>query len=203
MLLGRFVGLRALWLIAAGWGWRAVLFASIDLDGARAMQLFLIGMQVVIVGLNFVFWAMLPNTIEFGERETGVTSKARCSASPPCCRGSPSELRRQSSAGASLQPAMLPTFARARRRLPACAQTIALVPLRSLRCPALRWLLEPAGRTRAAAASRRSARRCRDSVTLGGRCDPDIERPGFDDELVLATVEARSAARSVKRTTSD
>ena len=29
-------------------------------------------MQVMIVGLNFVFWAMLPNTIEYGERETGV-----------------------------------------------------------------------------------------------------------------------------------
>jgi GPH family glycoside/pentoside/hexuronide:cation symporter len=26
----------------------------------------------MIVGLNFVFWAMLPNTIEYGERETGV-----------------------------------------------------------------------------------------------------------------------------------
>ena len=29
-------------------------------------------MQVMIVGLNFVFWAMLPNTIEYGERATGV-----------------------------------------------------------------------------------------------------------------------------------
>jgi GPH family glycoside/pentoside/hexuronide:cation symporter len=29
-------------------------------------------MQVVIVGLHFSFWAMLPNTIEFGERETGL-----------------------------------------------------------------------------------------------------------------------------------
>jgi GPH family glycoside/pentoside/hexuronide:cation symporter len=36
------------------------------------MQLFLIAMQVMIVGLNFVFWAMLPNTIEYGERATGV-----------------------------------------------------------------------------------------------------------------------------------
>ena len=26
----------------------------------------------MIVGLNFVFWAMLPNTIEFGERRTEV-----------------------------------------------------------------------------------------------------------------------------------
>ena len=36
------------------------------------MQLFLVGMQVMIVGLNFVFWAMLPNTIEYGERATGL-----------------------------------------------------------------------------------------------------------------------------------
>ena len=36
------------------------------------MQAFLIGMQVASIGLNFVFWAMLPNTIEYGERVTGV-----------------------------------------------------------------------------------------------------------------------------------
>jgi len=36
------------------------------------MQLFLVGMQVMSVGLNFVFWAMLPNTIEYGERATGL-----------------------------------------------------------------------------------------------------------------------------------
>jgi len=36
------------------------------------MQVFLIGMQVMAVGIYFVFWAMLPNTIEYGERETGV-----------------------------------------------------------------------------------------------------------------------------------
>ena len=36
------------------------------------MQLFLVGMQAMIVGFNFVFWAMLPNTIEYGERETGL-----------------------------------------------------------------------------------------------------------------------------------
>ena len=36
------------------------------------MQLFLIGMQVMSVGLNFVFWAMLPNTIEYGEQATGL-----------------------------------------------------------------------------------------------------------------------------------
>jgi sugar (glycoside-pentoside-hexuronide) transporter len=73
MLLGRHVGLRALWMIAAGLGIVGLLlFAAIPLGGTRAMQLFLIGMQVMSVGLNFVFWAMLPNTIEYGEQATGV-----------------------------------------------------------------------------------------------------------------------------------
>jgi sugar (glycoside-pentoside-hexuronide) transporter len=72
MLLARYSGLRALWLIAAGLGMAGLMvFAAIRFDGPRSMQLFLVGMQVMIVGLNFVFWAMLPNTIEYGERETG------------------------------------------------------------------------------------------------------------------------------------
>jgi GPH family glycoside/pentoside/hexuronide:cation symporter len=73
MLIGRVVGLRALWLITAGLAMMGLLlFAAIDVHQAGFMQLFLIAMQVAIVGLNFVFWAMLPNTIEYGERETGL-----------------------------------------------------------------------------------------------------------------------------------
>jgi GPH family glycoside/pentoside/hexuronide:cation symporter len=73
MLLARAVGLRALWFLAAGAGIAGLaLFAAIDVPRSGAMQLFLMAMQTIIVGLNFVFWAMLPNTIEFGERETGV-----------------------------------------------------------------------------------------------------------------------------------
>jgi GPH family glycoside/pentoside/hexuronide:cation symporter len=73
MLIGRLAGLRALWLISAGIAMAGLLiFAAIDVHRAGIMQLFLIGMQAMIVGLNFVFWAMLPNTIEYGERETGL-----------------------------------------------------------------------------------------------------------------------------------
>ena len=73
MLLGRYVGLRALWLIAAALGMAGlIVFSTMQVQGAGTMQLFLIGMQVMSVGLNFVFWAMLPNTIEYGERETGL-----------------------------------------------------------------------------------------------------------------------------------
>jgi Na+/melibiose symporter-like transporter len=73
ILLGRLVGLRALWLFAAGAGMVGLAtFAAVDIRGAALMQLFLIVMQVLIVGLNFAFWAMLPNVIEYGERETGI-----------------------------------------------------------------------------------------------------------------------------------
>lgn len=73
MLIGRVAGLRALWLITAGIAMAGLLlFAFVDVHRTGVMQLFLIGMQAMIVGLNFVFWAMLPNTIEYGERETGL-----------------------------------------------------------------------------------------------------------------------------------
>jgi sugar (glycoside-pentoside-hexuronide) transporter len=73
MVFGRLIGLRALWLIAAGLGMATLLvFAAVDVHQSGLMQIFLIVMQVMIVGLNFVFWAMLPNTVEYGERETGL-----------------------------------------------------------------------------------------------------------------------------------
>lgn len=73
MLLARFLGLRALWLVAVGAGMAGLLiFIAVELNGVVAMQIFLVGMQVMAVGVYFVFWAMLPNTIEYGERATGL-----------------------------------------------------------------------------------------------------------------------------------
>jgi GPH family glycoside/pentoside/hexuronide:cation symporter len=73
MLLGRYVGLRAMWVIAAGFGMIGLLvFSAIRFDGVATMEAFLIGLQIMIAGLNFVFWAMLPNTIEYGEAATGL-----------------------------------------------------------------------------------------------------------------------------------
>jgi GPH family glycoside/pentoside/hexuronide:cation symporter len=73
MLVGRRVGLRALWMISAGLGIAGlILFAVVPFGGTHLMQLFLVAMQVMSVGLNFVFWAMLPNTIEYGEQATGL-----------------------------------------------------------------------------------------------------------------------------------
>ena len=73
MMLGRIIGLRALWFIAAGLGIAALgIFAAADVHESALMQAFLIALQVMIVGLNFVFWAMLPNTVEYGEQATGL-----------------------------------------------------------------------------------------------------------------------------------
>jgi GPH family glycoside/pentoside/hexuronide:cation symporter len=73
MLLGRYIGLRALWLLATGLGMAGlILFTAIDIRGVVVMQLFLVGMQVMAVGIYFIFFAMLPNTIEYGEQATGL-----------------------------------------------------------------------------------------------------------------------------------
>ncbi|MES2445067.1 MAG: MFS transporter [Pseudomonadota bacterium] len=73
MLLQRGIGTRTLWFLATGLCMAGlIVFAMVNIDRADAMQLFLIGMQAAIVGLHFGFWAMLPNTIEFGERTTGL-----------------------------------------------------------------------------------------------------------------------------------
>jgi GPH family glycoside/pentoside/hexuronide:cation symporter len=73
MLLSRPIGLRGLWFVASALAICGLaLFAALDIHRAGVMQLFLIAMQAMIIGLNFVFWAMLPNTIEYGERSTGL-----------------------------------------------------------------------------------------------------------------------------------
>ena len=76
MLLQRLLGTRALWFVAASLCMAGLsLFATVHIDRPAAMQLFLVGMQAVIVGLHFAFWAMLPNTIEYGEEATGLRAE--------------------------------------------------------------------------------------------------------------------------------
>lgn len=72
MVAARWTGVRRLWLGGALGGIALLLlFGAVDIHGAGLMQLFLIATQVMVVGLNFCFWALLPNTIEYGERTTG------------------------------------------------------------------------------------------------------------------------------------
>ncbi|MCR5870572.1 MULTISPECIES: MFS transporter [unclassified Sphingomonas] len=73
MLLRRRIGARGLWFLAAGLASAGLAaFALVDIHRAGVMQAYLMAMQAMIVGLNFVFWAMLPNTIEYGEQRTGL-----------------------------------------------------------------------------------------------------------------------------------
>ncbi|PVX31007.1 hypothetical protein DD559_18090 [Sphingomonas pokkalii] len=73
MLLQRSIGGRSSWFVAAGLCILGlVLFGGLRIGSATGMQLYLVAMQAAIVGLHFVFWAMLPNTIEYGERTTGL-----------------------------------------------------------------------------------------------------------------------------------
>lgn len=73
MLLQRRLGTRALWFLAAVGAMSGLsLFALFDIHRAGVMQAYLMAMQAMIVGLNFAFWAMLPNTIEYGEQRTGL-----------------------------------------------------------------------------------------------------------------------------------
>jgi len=73
MLVGRYMGLRALWLLATSLAMLALsIFAVANIDTPFGMQVFLVIVQTIVVGLHFTFWAMLPNTIEYGELETGL-----------------------------------------------------------------------------------------------------------------------------------
>lgn len=73
MLLGRYAGLKNLWFAASGLAIAMLCgLALFDIPNSGKMQLFLMALQAMIIGLNFVFWAMLPNTIEYGEQATGL-----------------------------------------------------------------------------------------------------------------------------------
>ncbi|TFI57820.1 MFS transporter [Sphingomonas parva] len=73
MVVQRPLGTRNVWFVATGACMAGLaLFAAVEIGDPRAMQLFLVAMQAVIIGLHFSFWAMLPNTIEYGEQATGL-----------------------------------------------------------------------------------------------------------------------------------
>lgn len=77
MALSRAIGVRRIWIIAVG-ACIALLaiFIMFDLERAGAMQLFLIALQAAFIGLNFAVWALLPDTVDFGEEETGKRVEA-------------------------------------------------------------------------------------------------------------------------------
>lgn len=77
MALGVRTGMRGLWFASAVLGTAAVgAFAGAGGSDAWTAQLFLVVMQAALVGFNLVFWAMLPDTVEYGEHRAGVRVEA-------------------------------------------------------------------------------------------------------------------------------
>ncbi|WP_342355135.1 MFS transporter [Sphingomonas sp. CFBP 8760] len=71
------VGARATWLIA-GVGAMSLLSvaALLPLDTGMATALFLVAMQAAFGGFQLAAWAMLPDTVDWGERQRGVRVEA-------------------------------------------------------------------------------------------------------------------------------
>lgn len=73
MAVARLIGARAVWFVATGTcSVLLLVFAGADVARAGLTQALLVAIQAAIVGLHFAFWALLPDTVEYGQRVTGV-----------------------------------------------------------------------------------------------------------------------------------
>jgi GPH family glycoside/pentoside/hexuronide:cation symporter len=118
------------------------------------MQLFLVGMQVIIIGLNFIFWAMLPNTIEYGERETGLyvegTVFGLAALLQRIAIGIATAILGWSFASAGY----VPNVRQSAETLAQMRQTVGLVPLAFLALSCVAMVFNPLGGRRARASPR-------------------------------------------------
>lgn len=77
LLVARRIGIRLLWFVAIALCIGDLgVFVVARLDTPPSVQAFLVVMQVATVGLNFALWAMLPDTVEYGQRDCGVRIEA-------------------------------------------------------------------------------------------------------------------------------
>lgn len=73
MLARHRIGSRALWLGAVALAVAgSIAFALTDSGAAWRADLFLVTIQAALAAFSFVFWAMLPDTVEYGEYHGGV-----------------------------------------------------------------------------------------------------------------------------------
>jgi Na+/melibiose symporter-like transporter len=102
----------------------------------------------MIVGLNFVFWAMIPNTIEYGERTTGVhvegTVFGLAALLQRIAIGVATAILGWSFASAGY----VPNVSQSAGTLAGMRATIAFVPLVFLALSCVAMLLNPLGRER-------------------------------------------------------
>jgi len=77
MLARHRIGSRAIWFAAAALVLvGSIAFALADSGSAWRADLFLIAMQAALAAFSFVFWAMLPDTVEYGEYHSGLRVEA-------------------------------------------------------------------------------------------------------------------------------
>lgn len=75
MLLAPRLGKRVIWLASCGiFATGLIGFALFGVGSAWQMQLLLIAMQTAYLGINFAYWGMLPDTVEYGEWRDGRRS---------------------------------------------------------------------------------------------------------------------------------
>ena len=77
MMVASRTGVRSVWFFAIGICLAALTaFALANLDTTRDVRAFLIVIQTSTVGLHFAVWALLPDTVEWGQRATRIRNEA-------------------------------------------------------------------------------------------------------------------------------
>lgn len=77
MLVSRCVGIRGTWFVGIASCIACLLvFVAGGLRQPISVQVYLVTIQGATVGLHYAFWALLPDTVEWGQRQTGVRSEA-------------------------------------------------------------------------------------------------------------------------------
>jgi glycoside/pentoside/hexuronide:cation symporter, GPH family len=71
------IGKRASWFSATALGLVGLgIFALVDVTSVGLTIAFFTFLQICLSGLNFLFWSMLPDTVEYGEWRTGLRAES-------------------------------------------------------------------------------------------------------------------------------
>jgi len=76
MFAARWLGKRTLWLLSCAIYAAGLLgFALVKVSHPWIMDVFLVYMQIGLLGLAFAYWGLLPDVVEYGEWRTGVRAE--------------------------------------------------------------------------------------------------------------------------------
>lgn len=142
LAIGRRMGARTVWFAASALAVALLAeFAAVDVQRIAATQAFLVAMQVAIVGLNFALWALLPDTIEYGQRATGARVEALTYGVVALLQRVAMALATALFGGTLAHAGFVANAAQASRSLGAMRLTITAIPLAFLAAAAaLMWI---------------------------------------------------------------